>query len=72
MGKVEDTIKETEECVRCLATKEEMVYYIYVTSETGKLIGVVSLRDLILHTHEQTLGDIMMTRLVSVDSSADQ
>ncbi|WP_172973997.1 CBS domain-containing protein [Fundicoccus ignavus] len=49
-----------------------MVYYIYVTSETGKLIGVVSLRDLILHTHEQTLGDIMMTRLVSVDSSADQ
>lgn len=72
VGKVEDTIKVTAERVRGLAQEVEMVYYIYVIDQAGKLNGVVSLRDLILHAQEQTLGEVMMTRLVSVDSSADQ
>lgn len=72
VGKVEDTIKVTAERVRRLAQEVEMVYYIYVIDQAGKLNGVVSLRDLILHAQEQTLGEVMMTRLVSVDSSADQ
>ena len=72
VGEAEATIKETAERVRSLAQKVEMVYYIYVIDQTEKLMGVVSLRDLILHSEEQTLGEIMMTRLVSVNSADDQ
>lgn len=72
MGKIEDTVQETAQRVRSLAQTVEMVYYVYVLDQVGQLIGVVSMRDLILHGPEQTLGEIMLTRLVSVESSADQ
>lgn len=72
MGNVEDSLRKTAERVRSLAQKVEMLYYIYVIDDEGKLIGVVSLRDLILHDQEKTLGEVMMTSLVFVKSSADQ
>lgn len=59
--------------VRRLSHEEEVetVYYIYVIYGQ-KLVGVVSLRDLILSDPSQTLSDIMTENVVTVRATDDQ
>ncbi|NJD68004.1 MAG: magnesium transporter MgtE [Candidatus Methylomirabilota bacterium] len=44
----------------------ETIYYIYVTDELDRLLGVLSLRDLILAEPGQRLEDIMVRQVISV------
>lgn len=59
--------------VRRLSQAEEVetVYYIYVVYGE-KLVGVVSLRDLILSDPGTTLGDVMSENIVTVGATDDQ
>jgi magnesium transporter len=59
--------------VRRLSQAEEVetVYYIYVVYGE-KLVGVVSLRDLILSDPGATLGDVMSENIVTVRATDDQ
>ncbi|MBW2225261.1 MAG: magnesium transporter [Deltaproteobacteria bacterium] len=50
----------------------ELLYYIYVCSPTGELLGVVSLRDLILSDPGQSLSEIMTENVFQVSSFDDQ
>ena len=50
----------------------EMLYYIYVCEATGKLVGVVSLRDLILSDPGQSLSEIMRGTVFYVSPFDDQ
>ncbi|MDH5490380.1 MAG: magnesium transporter [Myxococcales bacterium] len=50
----------------------ETIYYIYVCHYGDRLLGVVSLRDLILAEPSEQLGEIMNTKVVRVDVSDDQ
>ena len=54
------------------AEEVETVYYIYVTDEHEKLLGVVSLRDLLLADLEAKLVDIMRTKLKKVTPEIDE
>lgn len=72
VASAEDTVQQTAEHVRNLALSVEMVYYVYILDGKGLLVGVVSLRELILQPKEQQLADIMLTRIVSVDAASDQ
>jgi magnesium transporter len=60
------TIREALEEFRREAADVDLVYYVYVTDEEEHLLGVISLRDLILADADQKLGDIMDERVVSV------
>ena len=42
------TVGQTLEKIRTLATASEIVYYLYVTDGFRRLVGIVSLRDLVL------------------------
>jgi CBS domain-containing protein len=53
------------------AEEIETVYYIYITDPGEKLIGVVSLRDLLLAEPEQKLSDIMVTKVKTVSPETD-
>ena len=53
------------------AEEIEAVYYIYVVDANEKLIGVTSLRDLLLADSDQSLSDIMETKLKSVSPETD-
>ena len=44
----------------------DMIYYIYVLDEKNHLIGVISLRDLMLSKPEVSVKDIMTTDLITV------
>ncbi|MEO6598126.1 MAG: CBS domain-containing protein, partial [Planctomycetota bacterium] len=58
--------------LRRQAPSKETIYYSYVLDRFGKLLGFVSLRDLILANETTAVGDIMKTDLVSVSAEADQ
>jgi magnesium transporter len=50
----------------------EMLYYIYVCRPSGELLGVVSLRDLILSEPAQAISEIMTENVFQVSSFDDQ
>ncbi|HWQ69623.1 MAG TPA: CBS domain-containing protein [Patescibacteria group bacterium] len=49
----------------------ETIYYIYVTDDLDRLLGVLSLRDLILADPGQRLDDIMVRQVISVRPETD-
>ncbi len=50
----------------------EMVFYVYVVDDRHHLVGVVSLRQLLLNPPSTPLRKIMSTDVISVDTSTDQ
>jgi magnesium transporter len=66
------TLEETLERLRSQAKISELIYYVYVTDESRHLIGVVSLRDLVIHEPHQTLGEIMKSDVVYAKTDMDQ
>jgi Mg/Co/Ni transporter MgtE len=60
------TVKEALEKIRSEAADVDLVYYVYVTDEDEHLLGVISLKDLILATEDQKLENIMDERVISV------
>ena len=68
----EQTVGETIAMVRTLGEDYESVHYIYVLDDEGRLLGAVSLRELVLATEETKLESIMTTELFTVDPETDQ
>jgi magnesium transporter len=60
------TVAATIAKIRELAPETEFIYYLYVTDQSEKLLGVLSLRTLLLSSPEATIHTIMQTNLVSV------
>ncbi|QQZ08200.1 magnesium transporter [Heyndrickxia vini] len=54
------------------AAKAEMIYYLYVIDEEKRLVGVLSLRDLIIEEDDTMITEIMNDRVVYVSVSDDQ
>jgi len=63
---------EAIEELRRLATEVETTYYVYVVNERDQLVGVLSLRELIISLPETRVRDIMKRKLVSVRVDEDQ
>jgi len=57
--------------IRELAPRAETVYYVYVTDEIDRLLGVLSLRELIVAAPDTPLANIMHTNIVSVQPDED-
>ncbi|HEY8477556.1 MAG TPA: magnesium transporter, partial [Chloroflexota bacterium] len=58
--------------IRRLAAEKEVIYYVYVTDERDRLLGVLSLRDLVLARPSTRVGDLMLRDVVKVPVDADQ
>ncbi len=50
----------------------ETIYYVYVTDETGRLVGVLGLRRLIVAPPEAPISGLMVGDVVSVSPEADR
>ncbi|MEW6624154.1 MAG: magnesium transporter [Bacillota bacterium] len=66
------TADEAINKLRKIGPDAETVYYLYVTDEMDRLIGVLSLRDLIIANPQTKIQDIMYERVVSVPVTMDQ
>jgi magnesium transporter len=58
--------------LRELEPDAETIYYVYITSEEGHLVGVLSLRDLIVAQPETPVRDVMIREPVAVLVTANQ
>lgn len=67
-----DSAQATIEKLRDLAPDAETAYYLYVVDDCGRLVGVVSLRELIVARPETPIGSIMHRKVISVDVDMDQ
>ena len=61
-----DTTGEAIRAIRDGAEEMDLIYYVYVTDEDRRLLGVISLRDLLVAEPETRLAEIMDTRVVAV------
>ena len=66
------TVSQTLERIRNLANASEVVYYLYVTDNSRRLTGIVSLRDLVIAAPDTTLAEIMTRDVVFVHTDTDQ
>lgn len=66
------TVKEAFERFRKDAEEIETVYYIYITDKQEKLVGVASLRDLLLAEPSAKLSEVIETKLKTVAPDTDE
>ena len=67
-----NTIDQAIEKIRAKADEVEDIYYVYVVDDNNNLVGIVSLKDLILARSNPKISEIMDQDVVSVDTSMDQ
>ncbi|ATZ62801.1 MULTISPECIES: magnesium transporter [Acinetobacter] len=65
-------ITQAIEQIRKIAKNRETVYLIYVVDPDHKLLGVASLREMILADPDQNITDVMRTDLIMGDVNEDQ
>jgi CBS domain-containing protein len=66
------TVKEAVQKFKKDAEEVETVYYIYVIDTDEKLMGIISLRELLLANLDTRLSDIMETKLKMVTPDTDE
>jgi len=65
-------ISQAIELLRIQAPGKETIYYIYIVDESRKLIGFVSLKDLIMAKPNQLIKDIMHHDIIKANVNDDQ
>jgi magnesium transporter len=66
------TVADVIEKIRIEGTKAETVYYVYVLDERERLLGVVSLRDVVLAAPADVVRDVMTENVHAVSPTTDQ
>lgn len=66
------TTAQTIERLRELEPDAETIYYVYVTDDAGRLVGVLSLRDLIVAQPDSPISQVMYDEPVAVGLLATQ
>lgn len=66
------TVAQALEEIRIQAPTRETIYYLYVVDEAHRLVGFVSLKDLILARPNQLVRDVMHEEVISADVHEDQ
>lgn len=69
---VSNTVSEVMDHLRKEGPEAETIYYLYVADKNDHLVGVISLRDLIVSSLDQSMDEIMSSRVVSVPVTMDQ
>lgn len=66
------TVRSAMHVLKSEADFAETIYYIYVVNSTNQLVGVISLRDLIINDDDTLISEMMSERVLSVHVGDDQ
>lgn len=66
------TVRSAMYVLKGEAQVAETIYYTYVVNPDNQLVGVISLRDLIINEDDAMIADIMSERVISVHVGDDQ
>ncbi len=70
--RADSSIQEAIDTIREMREEVENLYYLFVIDEFDKLVGVISLKDLVLEPPERKISDIMNPKVISVHVNTDQ
>jgi len=70
--KADSTIHEAIETIREKREEVENLYYLWVVDDFERLVGVISLKDLVLEPPQRKISEIMNPEVISVDVNRDQ
>ena len=66
------TVEDAFKRIRRTGVDKETIYTCYVTDGARRLIGVTTVRELLLHDYEDAIEDFMETNVISVRTHDDQ
>jgi len=66
------TVKQAIKEVRASAKNEMVIYSVYVVDDDGKLVGVLPLQSLVLHSPNRRIYKIMEPDVVKISTGVDQ
>ena len=66
------TVEEAIKRIRRTGVDKETIYTCYVVASDGKLIGITSIKDLLLAEEDDTIQSLMETNVISVGTLDDQ
>lgn len=66
------TVEDAFKRIRRTGVDKETIYTCYVTDESRHLIGVTTVRELLLHDYDDAIEDFMETNIISVRTHDDQ
>ena len=66
------TVEEAIKRIRRTGVDKETIYTCYVVASDGKLIGITSIKDLLLAEEDETIESLMETNVISVGTLDDQ
>ena len=66
------TVKSVLDSLRHMAENVETIYYVYIISKKGDLVGVISLRDILLSEPESKVSEFMHTHIIKADVMEEQ
>ena len=66
------TVKESFDYIRTHGVDKETIYTCYVITPSRKLLGVVTLKDLMMHSYETLIQDIMDDHIIFALTTDDQ
>lgn len=66
------TVRSAMYVLKNKADVAETIYYVYVVNQENKLVGVISLRDLIINEDDTMISDVMSERVIAVHVGDDQ
>ena len=66
------TVEDAFKRIRRTGVDKETIYTCYVTDGARRLIGVTTVRELLLHDYEDAIEDFMATNVISVSTHDDQ
>lgn len=66
------TVEDAFLRIRRTGVDKETIYTCYVTDENRKLIGLVTVKDLLMSEYQEKISDIMETNIIYVNTSDDQ
>lgn len=66
------TVADARAHIRNVGLEKETIYTLYVTDESRKLIGILSLRELVTSSDDALVGDLMNTNFIFAHTQDDQ
>lgn len=66
------TLRDAIETIREKKEEVENLYHIWVVDDFGRLVGLVSMKDLLLEPPELRVNEIMNPEVISINAMADQ
>ncbi|MFH1935837.1 MAG: magnesium transporter [Pseudomonadota bacterium] len=70
--KADASVRDAIDIIREKREEVENLYYIWVVDDLGKLVGVISLKNLVLELTDRKISDIMNPEVISVHVDTDQ